>query len=245
MAIYNLNGVSIDYDIYGDGPDLVFFHGYTCNREDWRWTADQLSKSYRVLLFDFRCHGHSEKKTDNLNIMTLTEEACQFLHGLRIEKPVIIGHSMGGMIALEYGLHFPQEVKALVLAEAHTHIDTTAQLIGSGVVDERTQPDIAQKINENMEQGSQYVTEELFNSLLDFDVREQVCKLKMPILFLWGDRYGDLTPERWPMILEEFGFHNMPNLTAKLIPNSYHFIMLEQLLATLEAIQHFVQQIDA
>jgi pimeloyl-ACP methyl ester carboxylesterase len=241
MAIYDLYGVPIYYELYGEGPDLVFFHGYTCSMEDWRWTADQLSKSFHVLLFDMRCHGRSGKKADSLVLSTLTDEAHKLLLGLGIERPVIIGHSMGGMMALEYGLRYPQSVRALVLAEAHTHIDTTARLIGSGVVDERTQPEIAQKINDNMAQGARYVTEDLFNSLLAFDVRTRVSELKMPILFLWGDRYGDITPDKWPGILEAFGYHDMPNLVAEYIANSHHFIMLEKPQDTLHAMQLFVE----
>jgi pimeloyl-ACP methyl ester carboxylesterase len=240
MAIYDLAGVPIYYESYGVGPDLVFFHGYTCSMEDWRWTADQLANSFHVLLFDIRCHGHSGKNTDNLVLSALADEAHQLLLGLGIEKPIIIGHSMGGMIALDYGLRFPQSVKALVLAEAHTHIDTTARLIGSGVLDERTQPDIALMINNNMAQGAKYVSEDLFNSLLAFDVRTQIPKLRMPILFLWGDRYGDLPPDKWPAILDAFGFQNMPNLVAEYIANSHHFIMLEKPQDTLQAIQRFL-----
>jgi pimeloyl-ACP methyl ester carboxylesterase len=244
MATYDLNGVPIYYESYGEGPDLVFFHGYTCNLEDWRWTADQLSKSFRILLFDMRCHGRSGKDGGNLILSALTDEAHQLLLGLGIDNPIIVGHSMGGMIALDYGLRYPQSLRALVLAEAHTHIDTTARIIGSGVVNEHTQPEIAQKINNNMAQGAEFVTEDLFNSLLAFDVRKQVPKLKMPILFLWGDRYGELTPDKLPGILEAFGYQDLPNLTAEYIANSHHFIMLEKPEETLQAIQRFLDTLE-
>lgn len=241
MSTFNLNGTSIYYEQSGSGPDLVFLHGYTCNLEDWRWTANALAERYRVLLFDLSCHGRSEKTGEDLNLDGLTEDTHAIIQGLGIEKPVLIGHSMGGMVALDFALRYPEEVRALVLAEAHTHIDTTARIIGSGVYDERTPREIVSQIDATMGEGGKYVTKSLFNSLMAFDVRRDVSALKMPVLFLWGDRYQDLSQAKLPVILQEFGYQQMPNLIAQYIPNAHHFVMLEQPGATLQAIQSFLQ----
>ena len=190
-----------------------------------------------------RCHGRSEKNTAKLTLNTLVDETCQLLLQLGVEKPVLIGHSMGGMVALEYALRDSSQVKALVLAEAHTHLDTTASLLGPGVLDARTPAEIAQEIQGCMNRGEASVCKELFDSLLAFDARAQVGNLACPVLCLWGDRYGDISPGQWPQILEAFGYARLPNLVFYSIPNSHHFMMLEQPQETLQAIQDFLSNL--
>ena len=241
MSEFDIAGTGIYYERFGAGPDLVFVHGYTCNLEDWRTIANALAGRYQVLLFDLRCHGRSAKTNEPITLESLTEDMHALLNGLGIKSPVVIGHSLGGMMALEYGLRYPSETGALVLAEGHTHIDTTARIIGSGVLDGRTPPAVAATIEAEMGQGAAYVGKSLFDSLLAFDVRSRVAELKMPILFLWGDRYGDLTDPKLPEILQEFGFRDMPNLTARYIHNSHHFLTLEQPQETLQAIEDFLR----
>jgi len=261
MSIYNLNGIPIYYehygnnarsgnnehygnnDHYGSGPSLVFLHGYTCTLEDWRSVADALADRYEVLLFDFRCHGQSAKTGEEITLESLTEDTHTLLCGLGIESPVIIGHSMGGMIAMEYGLRYPQEARALVLAEGHTHMDTTARIIGSAVLDERTPQAVTVAIETEMGAGAPFVSKSLFDSLLAYDVRMRVAELKVPILFLWADRYGDLTADKLPEILSEFGFQDMPNLQAQYILQSHHFLNLEQPQQTLQAIETFLKTV--
>ncbi len=135
------------YERFGQGVDLVFLHGYTCSLEHWRWTAVQLSRSYRILLFDMRCHGRSGMDTADLTLSSLVEETRLLLQNLEIEQPVLIGHSMGGMVALEYGLRYANAVKALVLAEAHTHMETSSRLLGSAVLDARTSRKLPRRSN--------------------------------------------------------------------------------------------------
>jgi pimeloyl-ACP methyl ester carboxylesterase len=191
------------------------------------------------LLFDQRCHGQSRKDPDNLTLGDLVEDTRRLLLSLQIEQPVLIGHSMGGMAAIEYFLRWPEAVRALVLVEAHTNLETTARLLGPGVLSERTPPEIAREIEAIMSRGAQWVSPDLFESLRVFDARERIASLACPVLCLWGDRYGDISPEQWPQVLEAFGYAQVPNLSFRCIPNSHHFVMLEQPQETLRAIQEF------
>ena len=82
-----------------------------------------------------------------------------------------------------------------------------------------------------------------YSSLLAFDARAQVGNLACPVLCLWGDRYGDISPGQWPQILKAFGYARLPNLVFHSIPNSHHFMMLEQPRETLQAIQDFLSNL--
>lgn len=243
MSFLTRDEVQLYYEQKGSGHDLVFLHGYTCTLEDWRPIAEPLSEYYRVLLTDFRCHGRSDKTGEKLSIKTYTDDLHFLCSQLGIHTPTLLGHSMGGMVALDYALCYPSEVFALVLAEGHSHIETTAQLIGSGVYDERTASEIASIIDEQMKEGAKYVDPSLFQSLLEFDVRALVRNINIPILFLWGDRYGDITEDKFVELLNAFGYADMPNVEAKLIHNSHHFLTLEQPAQVLVAITQFLAKI--
>lgn len=191
-----------------------------------------------------RCHGRSGKNKTNLTLNALVDETHQLLLRLGIEKPVLIGHSMGGMVALEYSLRYADAVKALVLVEAHTHLDSTASLLGTGVMDARTPAEVAWKIQANMRQGETSVSQELFDSLLAFDLRAEVSDLQCPVLCMWGDRYGDLALDQWPQILDAFGYTRIPHMVFRPIPDSHHFVMLEQPRATLQEIRGFLTLLE-
>jgi len=243
MWITTSDGVRLYYEQNGSGHDLVFLHGYTCTLNDWRSIAEPLSESYQVLLTDFRCHGQSDKPVRSLSIGGYSDDVHFICAQLGVSKPTILGHSMGGMVALDYALRYSDEVRALVLAEGHSHIETTARLTGSGVSDERTDPQIAWAIAEQMNEGARYIDTSLWQSLMDFDVRPLLHHLTIPILFLWGDRYGDVTEERFASLLEAFGYSGMDNVEARLIRNSHHFLMLEQPEQVLTAITQFLRKV--
>ncbi len=192
------------------------------------------------MLFDQRCHGRSLKDSENLTLNALVDETRQLVQELQLQRPVLIGHSMGGMAAIEYAMRWPDAVGALVLAEAHTHLETTARLVGPGVLDERTPPETAREIETIMSRGAQWVSPDLFESLRVFDVRDRLASLACPVLCLWGDRYGDIPPELWPPIMAAFGYAQAPGLSFHCIPNSHHFVMLEQPEETLRAIWEFL-----
>jgi pimeloyl-ACP methyl ester carboxylesterase len=144
------------------------------------------------------------------------------------------------MAAIEYALLWPDDVGALVLAEAHTHLETTVRLLGPGVLSERTPPQITREIEAIMSRGAQWVSPDLFESLRVFDVRDRMASLVCPVLCLWGDRYGDIPPRLWPQVLEAFGYAQVTGLSFRCIPNSHHFVMLEQPQKTLRAIREFL-----
>ncbi len=91
-----------------------------------------------------------------------------------------------------------------------------------------------------MSRGAQHVSAELYESLQAFDACDRVSSLACPVLCLWGDRYGDVTPEKWTQVLEAFGYAQVANLAFFTIRNSHHFVMIEQPQETQRAIRKFL-----
>ena len=120
MELINpLTGVRQYYGIHGPegGPAIILLHGWTANHRRWERVRDLLARSYRVIEYDHRGHGLSDKRqTLDFGLGSYVLDLLGFMNALGLERAVLAGHSMGGMIALQFARAFPERVDRLVLA---------------------------------------------------------------------------------------------------------------------------------
>ena len=94
------NGVQLHYERAGTGKrTLVFAHGLTDQGWCWLPVAEQLAGDYAIVLYDARGHGRSEAPERGYTYDNLAGDMVGLIHGLGIERPVVIGHSMGAATA--------------------------------------------------------------------------------------------------------------------------------------------------
>jgi len=110
------NGIEMNYELSGQGECLVLIHGFGDNMGMWYNQTPEFAKRYRVLTYDVRGFGKTEKGEQPYSIELLAEDLCQLLATLEIESACILGFSMGGRIALEFALTYPQMVTGLILS---------------------------------------------------------------------------------------------------------------------------------
>lgn len=124
MPRASINGIEINYQQGGEGFPLLLIHGFTGNLRNWALQAPVLTRSFRMVSFDLRGHGHSEKPTrpEDYSLELMAEDAHGLLEHLGIDRCCVIGHSMGGMVAQHLALTHPEPVSALVL------VDTAAEI---------------------------------------------------------------------------------------------------------------------
>lgn len=122
MPILGVNGIDISYEQHGAGPQLVMAHGFTTCTDEWRLSLLPLAANHRLLLYDIRGHGDTTAPAERsaYSIETFAADQRALMLKLGIERAHIGGMSMGGMIALRFGLDYPQMVSSLLLC------DTTA-----------------------------------------------------------------------------------------------------------------------
>jgi len=127
MTIANINGVSLNYEIAGQGETVVFLHGMTGSTQDWENQIRVLSPDYRVVALDMRGHGKSAapSREEEYSIPIFADDVFGLLKMLNIEKCCLGGHSIGGFIALEFALKHRDMLAALVL------VDTSSGQIAS------------------------------------------------------------------------------------------------------------------
>jgi len=112
-----VDGVALNYINAGSGPPVVLIHGNPGSHHDYTFSVfEQLSQSYRVLAFDRPGHGHSERPA---SLETTVEVQAAMLRDalrkLSTEKPILVGHSWGGSVALAAAVAYGHDLSGLVL----------------------------------------------------------------------------------------------------------------------------------
>lgn len=119
MPTVETNGVETYYEHRGRGPPIVFVHGAS---NDCRWWEPQMaafSDDFEVVAYDVRGHGRTGGSDRSRYSMELFAADLRALVAeLDLDSPVVVGHSLGGMFALEYAARYPDHLRGLVLADS-------------------------------------------------------------------------------------------------------------------------------
>ncbi len=117
MPKIEANGINIYYEFQGDGPPLVMIMGFLGNANTWdpRLT-EGLSDEFEMLLFDNRGAGRTDVPKGEYSIELLAEDTEKLMDELEISSAHVFGISLGGMIAQELAINYPEKVQDLILA---------------------------------------------------------------------------------------------------------------------------------
>ena len=106
----------LNYKVFGEGEPVVILHGLFGMLDNWISIAKQLSDEYMVFLLDLRNHGRSFH-SEEWNLEIMAEDVQHFLEEHWIYNPTIIGHSMGGKVAMYLALHTSDFIRNLVVVD--------------------------------------------------------------------------------------------------------------------------------
>ncbi len=113
-----IDGIQLFYRVKGEGPPVLLIHGLGGDIRSWEFQEDELAKHFTLLMPELRGHGRSEGP--NAPVVTaerFAKDIAVFLKKLGCESVHVVGHSMGGVIAQQLTLDFPERVKKLVLID--------------------------------------------------------------------------------------------------------------------------------
>ena len=103
--------------IYGDkGPSLIVIHGLFGMSDNWNTLGKQFAKYCKVHLVDLRNHGRSPH-ANAFNYDVMCEDLIQYLNDNSIEKPILLGHSLGGKVAMKFAFSYPEKVEKLIVTD--------------------------------------------------------------------------------------------------------------------------------
>ena len=245
------------------GAPLVILHGLYGNQGNWAAAARAFSDTFAVYALDARNHGQSEWAT-SMTLQEMARDVVETLQGLGLEQVDLIGHSMGGKIAMLVALQHPQLVRALVVVDIapvdyHKPVDGVLQAmlqlplqnIGS-----RAQADqlLAHSIEEvgvrnflltNLVRSDSGgfrwrinlpVIAEFFGALTGWQEPEQACP--NPTLFIRGELSPYILPEHQQQTMRQF-----PNAQVKTVAGAGHWVHSEKPEAVQRLIRNFLQDV--
>ncbi|MDO6390843.1 alpha/beta hydrolase [Pontibacter sp. BT731] len=248
------NGTKVAYTDQGKGSEtLIFIHGLGSYLPAWDKNVAELSQHYRCIAIDLPGYGKSDKTGITAGMASYADNVLALMDALQLEQATLVGHSMGGQIALTAALKAPQRIKHLVLAAPagiETFTEQQRQLFKMTVTPESVQKTTPEQVTTNfkvnfhqMPADAQYMIDDRLKmaesaefgayskavagsvaAMVDEPVYEQLPQVQVPTLLIFGAQDA-LIPNRYLN----------PNLTTQAvaetgrdrIPNSQQVILPE------------------
>ena len=106
----------LNYKLLGEGEPLIILHGLFGSLDNWMTLGKKWAENRLVVLVDQRNHGNSFH-ADEFNYQVMANDLLNLMKHLKLEKAIILGHSMGGKTAMHFATEFPEKVEKLIVAD--------------------------------------------------------------------------------------------------------------------------------
>ena len=200
------DGVELCFEEAGSGgPPLLLVHGWTCDHSHMAPQLAHFQDSHRVIAVDLRGHGQSDKPEQDYTMTGFAEDLAWLCGELDVEKPVVIGHSMGGVIALTLASQFPDLASAIVTLDSPIVLpralkdgfeplikalktpqyrEAQWQFVSEGLFLPTDDPARKAQIVDDMSSAPQHVMAPAFEHTILCDTEDLVQKRHVPLLVL-------------------------------------------------------------
>lgn len=242
----------IEYEVEeGNKPALIFIHGWLGSRESWKLVKPRLDLDNQLVFIDQRCHGQS--RCSKFSMSTLAHDLKSVVEDLDLENPVMVGHSMGGMAALDFAVKHDNFSSLVLLGTSSSTPEPENEtfdyyLENLGSVDREKW---AEKIAENyagrtenaalkkeskreLVQADEEVLRNGLEAMKEHDVKNKLGDFEKSALVVAGDKDGAITLEKSRELAE------ILNADLEII-DSGHLIPWEKPERVAELISRFMQ----
>jgi pimeloyl-ACP methyl ester carboxylesterase len=248
--------VLLSYDLHGNGAPVIFLHGFPFNRHIWDDLIPYLSPYTQMVLPDLRGFGHSPASEDVLSMELLAEDIYHLMDHLRLERAALVGHSMGGYVALAFAHLYSQRLTGLALVASHADPDpparrearyyTVAQIRERGILPLledmpprlTRNPTVQEKVRQFIQACSpQTAIYALLGMAERADANQWLREINVPVLIVTGSADPLIESARIQAMLEQ-----IPVASWVELPGIGHMPMLEAPAALARALLGWVQQ---
>jgi pimeloyl-ACP methyl ester carboxylesterase len=129
MPYVGANGMNLYYEIHGDGYPVILIGGLGSQTESWATQVPLYSKHFKVIVFDNRGAGRSDKPEGRYTTEGMADDAAALMDALGIGKAHIVGKSMGGMLGQWLAIKYPDKVRKLVMGCSSASRDEVGNVI--------------------------------------------------------------------------------------------------------------------
>ena len=243
--IKKIKDLKVHYELYGEKhkKTVVLLHGWGQNIEMMKPLGNPLSKDHQVLILDLPGHGESEEPTTVWTLYDFVEVVHQLLEELKIEKPILVGHSFGGKISLFYASMYEVE-KLIILAAPFKKEIQKLSLKTKCLKTLKKVPGLKKLENwAKKHMGStdyrnaSPIMRQIMVNHVNLDITDQVKKINAPTLLIWGTM-DEAVPLERAYELEQL----IPNAGVVEYEGCTHYAYLERLQQTINVIRHFLRE---
>ena len=192
---YNYKNQDINYNITGVGPELVILHGWGQNVLSFQNIIEKLASKFKVIAIDLLGFGLSDEPHEALTLDDYVDSIHSLLVHLKVNNPIILGHSFGGRIAIKYGNLYP--VSSLILVSSagikHQSIKTKYKIFKFKLKKNFFKIFNKKKLHslysnsgsEDYKKASPIMKKTMSNTI-SIDLKNEINKLNCKVLLLWG-----------------------------------------------------------
>ncbi len=238
-------GTDLHYTIHGDGHSVVLVHGIAASNNDWVYlTPELVNCGYQVIAPDLIGHGNSDKPKDAgcYTFNFLYQYFAEWIANFNKEQKItFVGHSMGGLISLNYSIHHPEAVERLVLIDPYFDqkqlnsflrtinknpdwYQKALQITPKWLIHTLISLDVKGLIHYE-DRTRQQIAEDYKRASPDIvyipgsipDVSESIMHINAPTLVIWGTKDATLDPKSFSRMVE-----TLPNGLGKPIRGAGH-----------------------
>ncbi len=241
---YKFNDVEINYINYGESKKdtVVLLHGWGQNIEMMKPIGNPLSKSFNVIIVDLPGYGESTEPTYPWMLDDYMEAIKSLLDRLKIENPILIGHSFGGKISLLYASKY--KVKKLILFGSPFRKGIQKMSLKTKILKTAKKVPVLNKLegfakkhigSTDYRNASEMMRKILVNTV-NLDITEEVKKIKCPTLIVWGT-YDEAVPLEDAYELEKL----IKGSGLVVYEGCSHYAYLERLGQTINVLNSFLE----
>lgn len=237
--LIDANGIHLNVIDVGEGDPVLFLHGLGLEAPTWTPQLEAFRDRHRCLALDHRGHGKSDRTYGRYTIRGMADDAVAVLDALGVARVHLVGLSMGGMIAQELTLAYPDRVRTLAIldsfaqpGEAEAQLDevsTVALKHGLGAILSSFEaimlapstlsdrPGLVEEFRESFTSTDPLCFARAAGAIGEFSTIERLDRISIPTVVLWGE-HDNLTPRERADELAE----GIPDARLELVPDAGH-----------------------
>ncbi|ABU56923.1 alpha/beta fold hydrolase [Roseiflexus castenholzii] len=244
MSAIHIDNRLVHYEVVGRrGAPVIFLHSWLGSWRYWLPTMEHASERYRTFAIDFWGFGESDRRDGAFSIAEYVDLVICFMNQLGIARASLVGHGLGGMVALRTASQYPDRVSRLMIVSAPIQGSQIQNYVRPGALSRlfgRTAPsniwtrlmrqlnvDYPQILNEIIEDTdslSETVVQRVIESVVATDLREDLERLETPLLAVFGEKDAIVSSDQARFLHDD---HASMQQVIKL-PRSNHFPFLDQ-----------------
>ncbi|MBQ3265611.1 MAG: alpha/beta hydrolase [Ruminococcus sp.] len=251
MPYQNLQETKIFYEEYGAGEPLIFIHGsLSTGNETFQKQIHYFESSFRCICPDLRCHGKSSGNSSQWDTKLLSEDIAEFMNKKSIISAHLIGHSMGGDVAMYCALNHPNRVSSVALisdgAAVNDRVTAYLERLRPDRIDHQRYAKLIDKLqNRYEEEWEDFIKRTIWNcSVYPVFSDEDLMRIAVPVLLIRGgqdEMVLDSEVDRLKQYLPDFQYHMIPNGNHFLHSQAENYCKVNQIIKAFLSTIHYIQ----